>query len=170
MCDLLGLNHRVSLAYLLPLRLFFGASFIGAALSKIREGWLTHPVAVAQPTVRTVLASILDQFAHTNPYPLYKRFLLQVVISRAESFRYLIVLGELAIGLSLFTGTLTRVGAFFGIFANLNYLLMKGLNPKEGLVDMSFITGQMIALLANPGRMLGVDNLLRCRWPRSILW
>ncbi len=125
MRELLGLNRRVSLAYLVPLRLFLGASFIFTALSKIREGWLTRPVAVTQPTGSTALASILDQFAHTNPYPLYKRFLLQVVIPKAESFRFLIVLGELDIGLSLFTAALTRVGAFFGIVANLNYLLMR---------------------------------------------
>ncbi|MGE5618795.1 MAG: DoxX family membrane protein [Sphingomonadaceae bacterium] len=166
MRELLGLNRMVPLAFLVPLRLFLGASFVFTSLSKIREGWLSRPVVVTQPTARTALASILDQFAHVNPYPPYKRFLLQVVIPKAEAFRYLIVLGELAIGLSLFTGTLARVGAFFGIVANTNYLLMKGLDPNKGLVDLAFITGESITLLADSGRTLGVDALLRHKWPR----
>lgn len=170
MRELLGLERQVSMAYLVVLRVFFGLAFLGASLSKLAGGWLTRPVAVTQPTARTALASILDQFAHSNPYPLYKRFLLQVVIPRAESFRYLIVFGEMAIGLSLLTGTLARLGSFFGIFANLNYLLMKGLNPQQGLVDLAFIVGQLATLMGNAGRMLGVDALLRRQWPRIPLW
>lgn len=170
MRELLGPGHRVPLTYLLILRLFFGAAFVGQSLSKHREGWLSRPVAVAQPTARPILATILDQFAHANPYPLYKRFLLTVVIPRTGAFRYLVVLGEMLIGLSLLTGTLTRLGAFFGIFANVNYALMKGLRPRESLVDAAFIAGQLVILLANPGRVLGVDSLLSARWPRGPLW
>lgn len=170
MRELLGLGRQVPLAYLLILRLVFGAAFIGTSLSKLRGGWLSRPVTVAQPTARPILATILDQFAHGNPYPLYKRFLLNVVIPRTAVFRYLVVVGEMLIGLSLLTGTLTRLGALFGIFANVNYALMKGLHPGESLVDAAFIAGQLVTLLANPGRVLGVDSLLGARWPRSPLW
>ncbi len=166
----LDLGRQTPLAYLVLLRLFFGAYFIMAAWSKLRSGWLGRPAAVAQPTARPVLATILDQFAHANPYPPYKAFLLHVVIPRAAAFRYLIVFGELAVGISLFTGTLTRLGALFGILANLNYLLMKGLRSEEAGIDQAFIAGLLVTLLAGPGEVAGLDAWLRCKWPRFPLW
>lgn len=166
----LGLGHRTWLAYLLIPRVFFGAYFLSTGLDKLRGGWLGRPVAVAQPTARPVLAVILDQFAHSNPYPFYKRFLLQMVIPRAAQWRYLIVFGETAIGLSLLTGTLTRVGAFFGIVANSNYLFMKGVRSPEGGVDQAFIVGLVLTLLGNPGRSLGGDQLLRRWWRNYPFW
>ncbi len=170
MSRLFGLQERVPLAYLLVPRLFFGYYYLSSAWDKLSTGWLGRPIAVAQPTARPVLATILDQFAHGNPYPFYKRFLLQVVIPKAHVFRYVIVFGETAIGLSLLTGTLTRLGAFFGIFANLNYLFMKGLRSPEGGIDEAFIAGLVVTLLGNPGRVLGGDLVLRRLWPNYPLW
>jgi len=167
---LMGLDRQVPLACLLILRFFFGAYFLSSGWSKLAGGWLGQPVAVTQPTARPVLATILDQFAHANPYPLYKRFLLYLVIPREEAFRYLIVFGEMLIGISLFTGLATRVGAFFGIFANLNYLLMKGLRSPEAGVDYAFIAGLVTVLLGNPGRVLGADALLSRKRPLRPLW
>jgi uncharacterized membrane protein YphA (DoxX/SURF4 family) len=163
-------GHQSPLAYLLILRLFFGAYFLTSAVAKLREKWLGGPVDVAQPTARPVLATILDQFAHGNPYPPYKRFLLHVVLPRATLFRWVVVVGEMLVGLSLFTGTLTRVGAFFGIFANLNYLLMKGIHAPEGGIDQAFIAGLLVTMLSNPGRLLGGDRFIRRRWPQYPLW
>ncbi len=164
------LVSQVPLIYLVLLRLFFGYYFLRQAVSKLRVGWLGMPIDVAQPTARPVLATILDQFAHANPYPPYKRFLLKVVIPRADAFRYLIVFGEMAIGISLLSGTLTRLGALFGIFANFNYLAMKGLRSEEAGIDQAFIAGLVVTLLSNPGRVLGVDAELRRIWPRFPLW
>ncbi len=167
-----GLGRQTPLAYLLPLRLFFGAYFIMSAWGKLRGRWLGRPVAAtqAQFTATPVLATILDQFAHANPYPPYKAFLLQVVIPRAEAFRHLIVFGELAIGMSLFLGILTRLGALFGIFANLNYLLMKGLQNERAGIDEAFIVGLLVSLLTNPGKVLGIDFWLHRKWPRVPFW
>ncbi|MHB0869301.1 MAG: hypothetical protein ACYC5J_07585 [Chloroflexota bacterium] len=170
MANWLDRRQQIPLAYLLIPRLFFGAYFLSSARAKLRSGWLGSPIAVAQPTARPVLATILDQFAHGNPYPFYKRFLLQVVIPNASAFRYLIVLGEGLIGASLVTGTLTRIGASFGLFANLNYLSMKGARTPESGIDQAFIVGLLVILFNNPGRVLGGDLLLRRLWPRYPLW
>jgi len=121
--------------------------------------------SLVEPTARPMLVTILDQFVHANPYPLYKRFLLYVVIPWVGIFRYVIVFGEMLIGLSLLTGTLTRIGALFGIFANMNYLAMKGFRSPEAGIDQAFIVGLIVVLLGNAGRTSGIDAILRKMLP-----
>ena len=83
-------------------------------------------------------------------------------------FAWLIFLAELVVGLSLLTGTLTRLGAALGLLMALN--LGIGLLEVPGEWPWSYIMLAMwqgVFLVTGVGRLWGVDAWLRRRWPGS---
>ena len=94
----------------------------------------------------------------------YGRFLQTVVIPNFTLFAWLVFLGELATGLSLFTGTFTRLGALLGLLMSIN--LGIGLLEVPGEWPWSYVMMAMwhgVFLVAGAGRVLGVDAWLRPR-------
>ena len=80
--------------------------------------------------------------------------------------------GEIAIGLSLFFGCLVRLSSAFGVFHNLNILFAMAL-PAGGVqvgLNRIFIVFQLMFLFASAGRALGLDALLKKRFPQSWLF
>lgn len=57
-----------------------------------------------------------------SPY-WYKDFFEYVVSPNLELFKWIIPLGEIAIGLALILGVLSYTASFFGVFIMLNYIL-----------------------------------------------
>ena len=57
-----------------------------------------------------------------SPY-WYKDFFEYVVAPNLELFKWIIPLGEIAIGLALILGVLSYTASFFGVFIMLNYIL-----------------------------------------------
>jgi thiosulfate dehydrogenase [quinone] large subunit len=122
-------NTRAGLLWL-PIRLFVGFSFLEAGLHKlfpagkaIGAGWLDGgasllgywqgaaaiPEAPARPAIT---------------FEWYRDFLNILINNHAQTwFAYLIVFGELAIGMGLIFGVLTGIAAFFGAFMNMSFLL-----------------------------------------------
>jgi thiosulfate dehydrogenase [quinone] large subunit len=122
-------NTRAGLLWL-PIRLFVGFSFLEAGLHKlfpagkaIGAGWLdggssllgfwNNAVAIPEAPGRAAIT-----------FEWYRDFLNILINNHAESwFAYLIVFGEIAIGLGLIFGILTGFAAFFGAFMNMSFLL-----------------------------------------------
>ena len=108
----------------LPIRLFVGFAWLGAGLHKLQgTGWLDGgsalagfwkgaaaiPVAPARPAIT---------------FDWYRDFLNLLITNHAETwFSWLIVFGEIAIGLGLIFGGLTFAASFFGALMNMSFML-----------------------------------------------
>ena len=95
-------------------------------------------------------------------FEFYANFVEFTVIPNFLLFAWLVFLGELFVGLSLLTGTVTRLGAFIGMLMAFN--LGIGLLEVPGEWPWSYAMLAMfhgIFLITAPGRVLGVDKWLR---------
>ena len=112
---------------------------------------------------------LLDYLQLEAQYPalaIYGRFVEAVVIPNFTLFAWVIFLAELLVGLSLLTGTLTRLGAAVGLLMALNLGVGMLAVPNEW--PWSYIMLAMfhfIFLITAAGRVLGGDAWLRRRPP-----
>jgi uncharacterized membrane protein YphA (DoxX/SURF4 family) len=101
----------------------------------------------------------------------YLHFVQQIVIPHASTFSYLVMTGEAFAAVSLFTGTMTRLGAAVAMFLFLNYMLAKGRwfwSPDSEDAAVFFIA--LVVFLGRAGRVWGIDSYLVKRWPKAPLW
>lgn len=89
----------------LPLRLFLGISFIAAGLDKLTDPQFFNPSAPGY------IGQQLTGFAQHSPLHL---MLTNLAVPNATLFGWLVLLGELAIGLGTLVGLFTRTAAIFG--------------------------------------------------------
>ena len=112
---------------------------------------------------------LLDYLQLEAQYPafgFYGRLVESVVIPNFTLFGWLIFLAELLVGLSLLTGTLTRLGAAVGLLMALNLGIGMLAVPNEW--PWSYIMLAMfhfIFLFTAAGRVLGIDAWLRHHLP-----
>ena len=92
--------------------------------------------------------------------------MVQTARAHPKIFGAIITLGELSIGLSMLLGLLTRLVAFLGalMLFSITFGSGQGLVPPGNALLMGAIF--VIFLVAPPGRVLGLDALLRARFPR----
>ena len=79
--------------------------------------------------------------AHPAVSAWYAYFLTNVAIPNSALFSYLIVFGEIAVGVGLILGACTGIAAFFGAFMNLNFLFAgtTSINPLLLLIQLFLI-------------------------------
>ena len=102
--------------------------------------------------------------AEHHPVPAYGNLIKRMLLATRNWFPYLIVLGELTVGLGLTLGFLTPLAALVSIFLNLNYLALAGVKPKHVSVNPTYEVeqGQNLMMLA-----IGVVVLVTgagCTW------
>jgi thiosulfate dehydrogenase [quinone] large subunit len=107
----------------LGLRVFLGWQWLHAGWDKLNNpawmnggtalrGFWTNAVAVPAPPARPAIT-----------YPLYRAFLQALLEGGHERwFTYLIVFGEILIGLGILLGGLTAIAAFFAVLMNFSFL------------------------------------------------
>jgi uncharacterized membrane protein YphA (DoxX/SURF4 family) len=101
----------------------------------------------------------------------YKHFLESIIIPHAVLFSHLIVIAEIAAGVSLLLGLATRLGATIAMFLFLNYLFSKGrLFWSPDSEDAAVFFSALVCMLGAAGRVWGIDSYLVRRWPRVPLW
>lgn len=138
----------------LPIRMFVGFSFLAAGLHKlfpdgkpIGAGWLDGGSALLGFWKGAV--AIPDAPGHAAiTFDWYRDFLNILINNGAQSwFAYLIVFGEIAIGLGLVFGVLTGIAAFFGITMNMSFLLAgsASTNPVLFALGVGLILGWKVA-------------------------
>ncbi len=92
---------------------------------------------------------------------LYATMIDSIVLPNFTAFAWMIFLVELAVGLSLLTGTLTRAGALVGLLLSLNLGIGLAAVPGEwpwAYAMMAMWHGTL--LVAGAGRLWGVDQRL----------
>jgi thiosulfate dehydrogenase (quinone) large subunit len=122
------------------------------------------------PTTGKGLLDWMQLMVQHPSFGFYARFVENVVIPNFTFFAWIIFISELLVGLSLLTGTLTRLAAIGGLLMALN--LGIGLLEVPGEWPWSYVMLAMWHLLffiSNAGRVLGVDSLLAARRPRPAL-
>ena len=142
-------NTKAGLLWL-PIRLFVGFSWLEAGLHKlypagkaVGAGWLdgggsllgywTNAVAIPEPPGRAAIS-----------FEWYRDFLNLLIANDAQTwFAWLVVFGEIAIGLGLIFGVLTGFAAFFGAFMNMSFLLAGSASTNPVLFTLAI--GLMLA-------------------------
>ncbi len=132
------------------------------------------PPDFAPTSGRTSGRGLMDWLLLEVQYPafdLYANFVQSVIIPNFTLFAWLIFLTELAIGLSLLTGTLTRLGGTLGLLMSIN--LGVGLLEVPGEWPWSYMMMAMwhgLFVAAAAGRIWGGDAVLRKRLPPASHW
>ncbi len=122
------------------------------------------PPDFAPDTGRGLLDWLMLEVEHAA-FPFYGDFVASVVIPNFTFFAWIIFLAELFVGLSLLTGTLTRLGGAIGLLMALN--LGVGLLEVPGEWPWSYAMLAMwqgTFVVVGAGRLWGVDGWLRTKY------
>ena len=156
-----GLDRSWSLGFLAA-RLYVGWEFLHAGWEKAGASWFSGGGTDA---VKGTLAGAVASSHATaaNPHPAVSNWFgsvaQHVLIPHAELMSYLVVTGELCVGIGLITGLFLRLSAILGVAMNSLFMfagaLGAGLNPEMVLLGMG------VALTGAAGvYALSVDRFL----------
>src|SRR5580765_7641309 len=150
------MSERIPLVYLLPLRILCGIILVIEGWGKLQGDWL-HGTPLA--------ATLGGWLAAGKPYGFFLPF-VKVAAAHPKIFGSLVTLGELTIGLSLLLGVLTRISAALGALMLFSFALGagQGLAPPGNALLMGVVC--VLFVVAPPGRVFGIDVVLRDRMPR----
>jgi thiosulfate dehydrogenase [quinone] large subunit len=120
--------------------------------------------------LQTGMVSWTVEMAESHPWNAYGQAIKRTVTASSSWFPYLVLLGELAVGVGLTFGFLTPVSALVAIFLNINYLLLAGVKLKDVSVNPCFrveqgknwsmILAELMIITIGAGAVWSVDNLL----------
>jgi uncharacterized membrane protein YphA (DoxX/SURF4 family) len=116
-------------------RILTGVLFVAEGLSKITGDFVRG--GFAEPARRMAAVT----------FPFWKRFLEAVVLPHAAAFAWVVALGELAIGIALIAGFLTRPAAVAGALLMLS-IVLGAARPEAGAAWDDWITAGLTAKLA----------------------
>jgi uncharacterized membrane protein YphA (DoxX/SURF4 family) len=150
------MNERLPLAYLVPLRLFFGLILVLEGWNKFQGDWL-H----GTPLLHTLGAWVDAHKTYTFFLPV-----IHTAQAHPKIFGTMITVGELVIGAALVLGFVTRLASFVGALMLFSFAFGAGQGPVPP--GNALLMGAMLVLFvfAPPGRVLGFDQALRAHLPR----
>lgn len=121
----------------------FGLLTVGQWLAILRIGvglWWVKSF-LHKPHKSFVSGDMVDwvlSLADNHPIQPFGRLIRNLVGSNASWFPYLILVGELAVGIGMTLGILTPLSILVAIFLNLNYLSLAGVRLKDVSVNKSY--------------------------------
>jgi thiosulfate dehydrogenase [quinone] large subunit len=157
-------NTRAGLFWL-PIRIFVGFSWLEAGLHKlfpagkaIGAGWLDGGASLQG--YWTNAATVAPSGKSAISFVWYQDFINVLLNNHAYTwFSYLIVFGEIAVGVGLLVGGLVGIAAFFGAMMNMSFLLAGSASVNPVLFTLAI--GLMLAW-----RVAGYYGLDRYLLPR----
>src|SRR5213594_774065 len=107
------------------LRVVVGVWFLKAVSTKVTFGVVAGvvPYPMVSPRFIAFHPRRVAEFAAGNPIGWYKDFLETTVLPHAALFATLQTIGEVAVGLGLLFGIMTRLAALVGLFLTVNFTL-----------------------------------------------
>jgi thiosulfate dehydrogenase [quinone] large subunit len=164
----IGLDANWSVGYLAA-RLYVGWEFLDAGWLKATSGWYTHHAGTAE--VQGILGGAIAQSKASakDPFPPVAHWFAylanHVFIPHAHLISYLVVTGEMAVGIGLILGLFLRLSAFFGITLNALFMfagaLGAGLNPEMVILGFVVMTGASAAVYAASADRFALPALRR---------
>ena len=145
------------------LRVVVGAWFVKAVWTKLTYGLIAGviPYPMVSPRFLAFHPKRVAEFAAGNPVVWYKDFLENTVLPHASVFATLQTFGEVAVGLGLLFGVLTRLAAAIGLLLAINYgLATQWMSFGQQGFHVMLITSMIIFLITNAGRVWGFDRWL----------
>ena len=113
------------------------------------------------------MPKLIARYAADNPFPAYKSFLLDTVITN-HAVAHLTAIGEAAIGISLTLGLLTELGAVFGAIQVIMYgLAVQHMSSGQQGFHVTLLAMMIAFLFTHAGRTWGVDAWLSDRQKRQ---
>ncbi len=88
--------------------------------------------------VRTGMMSWTNTLLDNHPSPAVAGVIRRIINFQPAVFPYLIVIGELAVGIGLTFGLLTPIAALVALLLNVNYLVVAGVKPRDFSVNNCF--------------------------------
>lgn len=140
----------------LVLRVYLGYQWLAEGLDKMRTPTWFGPQAGAFLTKWAGLSLTKTGGAHPDVQPFYGWFLQHVVIPHAALWSYLVVFGEVFVGLGLILGLFTGIAAFFGSLMNFNYLLAGSVSVNP----IFFAIATLLVLAWKTAGYIGLDYWL----------
>jgi thiosulfate dehydrogenase [quinone] large subunit len=146
-------DTRMAPVWLL-VRVYLGYLWLVAGIGKVMEGgWIGEGAGGA---VKGFAQGAMTQTTGEHPQVTqwYASFLENVVVPNASVFSYLVVFGEIAVGLGLIFGLFTGIAAFFGGFMNASFIFAgtAGANP------LMFILAILIMMAWRVAGYWGLDH------------
>lgn len=167
--DALGVRGepgRVPAFALLPLRLFFGITFIYAGLQKLTDPQFFSPTAPG--FIGRQMSGFVRGGSPLSP------LLTHLAVPHAAQFGALIAFCELWVGLATLLGLLSRLGALGGLAISVTFYLTATwtVHPYFLGADLPYALGWLTLLLAGPG-LYSLDayffgRVLRARAVRAL--
>jgi thiosulfate dehydrogenase (quinone) large subunit len=131
----------------LPVRLFVGFAWLGAGLHKAQgTGWLDGGAALGGFWKGAV--AIPETGSPKIAFDWYRDFLNILMTNHAEKwFSWLIVFGEIAVGIGLIIGALVGTAALFGAVMNMSFMLAgsASTNPVLFFLAIGLLLGRRVA-------------------------
>lgn len=160
-------NSRAGLLWL-PIRLFIGFAWLESGLGKITNPEWTSGAVLRAYWERAVV--IPEQGRPPISFEWYRGFINTLLDGNTETwFSWVVVLGELAVGVALVVGLLTGVAAFFGALMNMSFLLAGSASTNPVLFTLAIA----LILAWRVAGYYGVDRYLLPRlgtpWQPGVL-
>ena len=114
---------------------------------------------------------LMFAFQQSIRYPtvdLYRAFLQDVVVPHFYLFGWLLGLAEVAIGVSLVLGVLTRAGALLSVLQAVNLLIAQGRTPEGPWIYLAILAASLCVLLTPSNRRLSIDSRLAPRFSARV--
>ena len=142
------------------LRIFLGVKLLIAGLEKWK--WITL----------TGLGEKLTDWIHRGaPIYWYVPFLESSVLRHSHLFTWLVVFGEVILGVMLIFGLYTRLASLFVIIMLLNYMFATwNLGFQWQGLNQSLIAIAFTCMVTGAGRVFGLDVSNAFKNPKSIWW
>lgn len=159
-------NHpKASIAGMVMVRIFMGAYFLYSAISEK----LGNPAGFIKQLSDWTAHNGL--FVYNNVWPAYGHFLANSVHPNANAFGWLIITGELVVGIMLLFGLLTRLAGAGALLLTGAYLLATlHLRTEAWSLCAAFVVMALAVIVAAAGRTWGVDAFISRRTKLKLFW
>jgi thiosulfate dehydrogenase [quinone] large subunit len=138
----------------LVVRLYVGWQWLSEGLAKAADPGWTGAHAGSFLTMWVTKALTKTAGAHPDVQGWYGWFLSTVVLPHATLWSYVVVAGEITVGIGLILGLFTGIAAFFGTTMNASYLLAGTVSTNPIL----FALGSLLVLAWKTAGWWGADR------------
>ncbi len=145
-----GTTWLTAAEWLAVLRIGLGAWWVKSFWHKDKAAWFQRGAGISWG----------QSVAEKHKWAFVKKGFDTVVVPRPKVMAYVVVLGELAIGLGLILGFLTPIAALAGILLNLMYLILMISDWAEQGQNYMMILASVVVLGGHGWNVWSIDHLL----------